>query len=254
MSSSLLQEIKRLFAAIQFFTRLPVPSWVGHSQQQLDAAARYFPLVGLLVGGIAALVLWLAWQLWTVPIALLLSMLSTLLVTGGFHEDGLADSVDGLGGGLTRERTLAIMKDSRIGAFGTLALIGVLALKFATLSALTVSMAIIALISAHTLSRFAGVIIMATLPYVRDDADSRSKPLVQGISGTTFAVAVATAAVAIIPLGLRGVIASLAALVGILLWRAYLRSRLGGYTGDYLGAAQQLSEVIFYLTLAAKMA
>jgi adenosylcobinamide-GDP ribazoletransferase len=116
------RELEYFFGAVRFFTRLPVPAWVGHSAETLNHSARYFTLVGLIVGlhrraGLSC----------SLPsssrstLAVLLSMATTLLVTGAFHEDGWADMVDGFGGGWTRERTLEIMKDSRIGSYGAIA-------------------------------------------------------------------------------------------------------------------------------------
>ena len=124
------EELRLFFTALQFFTRIPVPAWVGWSPEQLNASARHFPSVGLLVGALcaAALLAGLAW--WPAPVAVLLSMALGVLLTGAFHEDGLADSCDGFGGASQRERVLAIMKDSRVGSFATIGVVLVLGLKF----------------------------------------------------------------------------------------------------------------------------
>ena len=244
-------EVCRLLAAVQYFTRLPLPAWVGHNKDPLDDAAGYLPVVGLLVGVLGAGVLAIAYRLWTVPVAVVLSMMTTISLTGAFHEDGLADAVDGLGGSPDRARALEIMKDSRIGVFGALAVILVLLLKFATLSALPLRTAAWALIAAHIVSRLGAVIIMATLPYVRKTDDSRSKPLVRRLSIFSLLTGCVTAAVVLIPLQLRGIAGAIGAFFVCLSWRWYLRRRLGGYTGDCLGAAQQLSEVMFYIVCAA---
>lgn len=245
------RELQRLLAAVQYFTRVPVPAWVGHSQSLLDDAARYFPAVGLLVGAVAAAVLLGASLLWAWPVAVVLSMIASLLITGAFHEDGLADAVDGLGGSFGRARALEIMKDSRIGVFGAAALVLALLLKFTTLTALPATAAALALIAGHATSRLGGVAIMATLPYVREEVDSRSKPLVQQLSATSITVAALTAFVSLIPLGTRALIGLLAVAATVVLWRRTLQRRLGGYTGDCLGAAQQLGECAFYLGCAA---
>jgi adenosylcobinamide-GDP ribazoletransferase len=97
-------ELKRLLAALQYFTRLPVPTWVGHNQTLLDDSVRYFPAVGLVVGAVGAAVLLAADNVWPLPVAVAISMIATILVTGAFHEDGLADAADGLGGGFDRGR------------------------------------------------------------------------------------------------------------------------------------------------------
>lgn len=244
-------EIRRFLAAVQYFTRLPVPSWVGHSQALLDDAARYFPLVGLLVGLIGAATLWALSHLWSNPIAVVISIMATLLVTGAFHEDGLADAVDGLGGSLDRARSLEIMKDSRIGVFGAAALVVMLGLKFAILGATPMRTAALMLIGGHTVSRLGGVLIMATLPYVRDSPDSRSRPLVHRISIASIFIGCLASALAVSPLQLRGLTGTVSVLGICLLWRAFIKHRLGGYTGDCLGAAQQLGECGFYLACAA---
>ena len=249
--ASLGLEIRRLLAAVQYFTRLPVPAWVGHSQSLLDDAARYFPAVGLLVGALAAAVLVAANLLWAWPIAVVLSMITSVMVTGAFHEDGLADAADGLGGSFGRARALEIMKDSRIGVFGAAALVFALLLKFATLSTLPAATAALALIAGHAASRLGGVLIMATLPYVRDEDTSRSKPLVQQISATSIVVASVTVLLALLPLGWKALAGALGTAVATILWRRYLTRRLGGYTGDCLGAVQQLGECAFYLGCAA---
>src|ERR1700733_12611403 len=129
-----LMELRYFFTALGYFTRVPVPRWVGYEPHYLDAAARYFPLVGVLIGGLSALVYLAALHVFPAGVAVLLSMAATLLVTGAFHEDGLADCADAFGGAYNREDVLRIMHDSRIGAFGAIALIVVLALKWQTLA------------------------------------------------------------------------------------------------------------------------
>ena len=244
-------EVQRLFAAVQYFTRLPVPAWVGHGQAALEDAARYFPAVGLLIGGIGAAILLAAGRCWSMPVAVVIGMIATVLVTGALHEDGLADSIDGLGGALDRIRSLEIMKDPRIGVFGAAALMLILLLRFSALSAMPIRTAALALIAANTVSRLGGVLIMATLPYARTGTDSRSNPLVRSISITSILIGGITAALALYPLQLRGVAGGLAVCSVCWLWRGYIKRRLGGYTGDTLGAAQQFGECAFYLTCGA---
>ena len=124
-----LAELRYFFTALGYFTRVPVPRWVGFEREYLNAAARYFPLVGAMVGGVAALVYLAALRVFPAGVAVLLSMAATLVMTGAFHEDGLADCVDAFGGAYTREDALRIMHDSRIGAFGAITLVIALALK-----------------------------------------------------------------------------------------------------------------------------
>jgi adenosylcobinamide-GDP ribazoletransferase len=178
-------------------------------------------------------------------------MIATLVATGAFHEDGLADAVDGFGGGLDRNRALAIMKDSRIGAFGAIALGMALLLKFVTLNSVPLRQAALLLLAGHAVSRLGAVFIMTRLPYVRESDDSRSKPLVQQVSMVSVAIAALTGTVAVVPLGWAGGLGILAVGLVCCTWALYLRRRLGGYTGDCLGAAQQLGECAFYLACTA---
>src|SRR5690606_24864321 len=145
--SRLLAELRLLLMAVQYFTRVPMPLWVGHSAEHLNGTARYFTAVGLFVGGIGALVLWATSLVLPGVLPVILSTAATVFLTGAFHEDGLADTFDGLGGGATRERALEIMKDSRIGTFGVAALVLTLMIKIAAVSALPVMFAVVVLIA-----------------------------------------------------------------------------------------------------------
>lgn len=248
------REFEYFFGAIRFFTRLPVPGWVGHSAEALNHSARYFPAVGLLVGGIGALVYWLAMHLWPQPVAVLLSMAATIYATGAFHEDGLSDTVDGLGGGWEKARILDIMKDSRVGSYGVVAMVLALLGKFVLLSSLEPAIVPFALLAGHAVSRFCATVLLATMDYVRDDLLSKAKPLATRTSGGAMLVALcfAIAPLAALPLfkTLAGV--TLAALATLWLARKF-QLWLGGYTGDCLGATQQLAEISFYLGLVAKL-
>ena len=162
------RELESFLAAVRFFTRLPVPAWVGHSAAGLPAAIRWFPAVGALIGSLAALVYLLAAQVWPAQVALLLSMASSIYLTGAFHEDGLSDTVDGLGGGWDKERILAIMKDSRLGNYGAIALWLALSGKFALLAAQPAALLPAILLAGHTLSRACAASLLAALDYARE--------------------------------------------------------------------------------------
>ncbi|HQR04134.1 MAG: adenosylcobinamide-GDP ribazoletransferase [Proteobacteria bacterium] len=248
-----MKELESFFAALRFFTRLPVPAWVGHSQDQLDRAARYFPWVGVLIGTIGAGVTEAAAWVLPVSIAVLLGMVATLLATGAFHEDGLADSIDGFGGGWDRTQVLAIMKDSRIGSYGAIGIGLTLLAKFQALLEIDAAHAppflVFALIAGHALSRLAATTLIHALEYVREDALSKSKPLAVRLSWPGLAVAAVGGLLPCLTLGSAVLPAiGLATLTTMGLAR-YFRRRLGGYTGDCLGATQQLSELAFYLGL-----
>lgn len=245
-------ELAYFFGAVRFFTRLPVPAWVGHSAEALSRSARYFPAVGLLVGGIGALVYLCAALFWPQAVAVLLSMAATLYVTGAFHEDGLADTVDGLGGGWDKQRILEIMKDSRVGSYGVVAMVLTLLGKFTLLSALDIALVPFALLAGHALSRFCATALLATMDYVRDDLLAKARPLTSRLSGgeMLFALIFVVAALAFLPLE-KAVAGCLLAALTTLWLAAKFRRWLGGYTGDCLGATQQLSEIAFYLGLLA---
>jgi adenosylcobinamide-GDP ribazoletransferase len=247
-------ELRLFFIALQFLTRVPVPRWVGFAPEWLNQSARHFPAVGGCVGVVAAAVLWVGHVLFTPAVAVGLSMAATVLLTGAFHEDGFADSCDGLGGNVSRERALEIMKDSRIGAYGAIGLVLMLGLKAATLTALPLVWSLPALLFAHTVSRSAAVCLIRALPYAGDVDHAKAKPLAQRVSGRGVAVAIAWA------LGLAAALwawmPSLApalavsgglVLLGATAWAGVLKRRLGGTTGDTLGAAQQITELLALL-------
>ena len=252
----LVHQARLFFIALQFFTRVPIPRWVGFEHAWLHHASRYFPLVGVVVAAVAALAYAAAALVWPAPVAVLLSTAASIYLTGAFHEDGLADMCDGFGGGLTRERVLEIMKDSRIGTYGAVGAGLLLALKCALLCFLPPAVAIAALFAAHPLSRLAAASLIWRLTYARDDG--KAKPLAQEMSSAEFAIAALCAAVPLAAAGVGGylawpvIAASILAAFAMAAWigRKCVR-RIGGYTGDCLGAVQQLSEVVIYLCVLA---
>jgi adenosylcobinamide-GDP ribazoletransferase len=247
-----MHQLRLFFTALQFFTRLPIPAWVGFDPAWLNQASRYFPLVGLVVAAITAATYAAASLLLPAPVAAILSTAAGIYATGAFHEDGFADMCDGFGGGMTPERVLEIMKDSRIGTYGAIGTICLLALKLTTLSMLPPQAAIGALFVAHPLSRLMATSLIWRLDYAR--AEGKAKPLAQKMSAPEFLIAAVTAvlpALAVVALHwmtwtalIAGV--GLAVIATIWLARKFVR-RIGGYTGDCLGAVQQVSEVMFYL-------
>ena len=247
MREWLLNEVQTFFLALTFLTRIPGPSWIGYSEAALNRAPRYFPLIGAIVGGIGAVVFWLTDFVWPVAIAVLLSMLASIVVTGAFHEDGLADSCDAFGGGWGKAQVLEIMKDSRLGTFGVCGLILILGLKYVTLIGMPASLIPMILIAGHSLSRFAAVTFLATDSYVRSDAPGKSGAVAQKIPARSLMAAVLFG---LLPLGLLPPQLWLVIIpVALVRWGLgrYFRQRIGGYTGDCLGATQQITEVIFYL-------
>lgn len=238
--------------AVQFLTRLPVPRDLPFSDDLLIRATRYYPLVGLVVGAIGATVLIVLAQALPLPVAVLLSMAATILATGAFHEDGLADAADGLGGGLTRERALEIMRDSRIGTYGAVTLGLTLAIKAAVLMGFAPLDAAIALLVGHGCSRMAAVQVVARDAYARDVGAKFVAPTVTP-DGYRFAALTALVlfAGAVVWFGPVAALigAGIGGLAGLVFRSMFLR-KLGGYTGDCLGGMQQVTELGFYLGLA----
>lgn len=259
--------LRHYLLALQFFTRVPVTgrlaAWVGFSPAMLRASAAHFPGIGLLVGLLAAAVAWgLLDRLPAGPyapfVAAVFSTIATVLLTGALHEDGLADVADGLGGAHERQRALEIMKDSRIGAFGAMALVLAFSAKLgllALIGSLDLRALGTGLVLAHVLSRAWPLLLIRWLPYVGDAAGSKSKPLADAIAGRALAVAALwTLAVLAGALWLQGAAFVLAPLLlsgaALLLMLRLFARRLQGFTGDCLGATQQVGEIACYLGVA----
>lgn len=240
------EELRYFFTALGYFTRVPVPRWVGFEPHYLNAAARYFPLIGVMVGGAGAVVYLAASQVFPAGVAVLLSMAATLLLTGAFHEDGLADCADAFGGAYTREDALRIMHDSRIGAYGAIALIVVLALKWQTLASMLPLRTAWMIVGAHAASRTFAISYLCTLEYVR--AEGKAKPVAQKMSSGAFALAAVIGLPCLFwPDWRLGCVLLVALVVMRFFIGRYFVKRIGGYTGDCLGFAQQLFEVAIYL-------
>jgi len=238
------------FTALRFFTRIPVPQRIGHSDELLNKSMRYFPLMGWIVGGIAALVFYGTTYMFPMPARIILSMVSTLLITGAFHEDGFADVCDGFGGGWNREQILQIMKDSRVGSFGAIGIFMILLSKFILLNSILPAHIPFVLIAGHSISRFAATLFVFTHDYVGNDVgESKCKPLGTSISIKELVIA---AGLGLLPILWMHSWYCFLLLLPVLLTYALLarffKKWIGGFTGDCLGAMQQLTEVIFYLS------
>lgn len=276
--------IRHYLLALQFFSRVPVTGrladWVGFSPAMLRASSAHFPGVGWLVGGAVALLTWGLWALlppspYSPLVVAALGAVLSVVMTGAFHEDGLADVADGLGGSLNRERALDIMKDSRVGAFGAIAVMLALLCKVALLALLGsvgLSVMVGAVFAGHVVSRTWPLLTIRLLPHVGDTAQSKSKPLADQISlpallvaalwcfGALALTAAAPAAIEMVATRfsawdwcralLGGVLA--AAVAWLWMYRWFSR-RLQGFTGDCLGATQQVCEIAFYLGMACAL-
>lgn len=239
------------------YTRIPILTPPPFSQELLNQSRIYFPLVGILIGSICGLILILADSQLPLSIAVALSMVVGILLTGAFHEDGFADSCDALGGGWEKQQVLTIMKDSRIGTYGTVGLVSILGIKFLCLVELSLSLGTsftaIILVFAHALSRQYSSSAIELFDYVQDIDKSKVKPITENrltISGTVVSCCITFIPLAIALLLVKGTaIAAITMLVVAIAFLLYCRRRIGGYTGDILGATQQLSEVCAYLVL-----
>lgn len=262
---------RRMVLALQYFTRLPIPlslaRWTGFDAQQQRASLAHFPGVGLVVGALAAacygatLVL-LPGSAFAPLVAAVLATGLTAWLTGALHEDGLADTVDGLAAGADRERILEVMKDSRLGGSGAMALVGALTGKVLLLGLIGASAgwagAVAALVAGHTVSRGLALAIVATLPNIGREGMSKSLDMARGIDRAGLvtaaiwcAAALSLAAVSASPaFSIAGLVLAAAALLWL---RRVLARRLQGFTGDGLGATQQLCELAFYLGAVASI-
>jgi adenosylcobinamide-GDP ribazoletransferase len=268
MLSAFMHELRLFGVALQFLTRLPLPaltaSTASWANRWLRDAVRHFPAVGVVVGSVTGALASAAASVWSPAVAAVLAVGVGVWLTGAFHEDGLADTFDALGGYAGRERALQIMKDSRIGSFGAVALLVVTASRIGALAQITShspAAAAWACVWTHALARWTSVAVMTRMPYAGDTTQARARPLTSGVAARQCAMSawclgpVAVAASLWMPAGRSGVILALAAAV-LVAWgvRRWVHRRLGGYTGDTLGATEQLAEGAVLLALAAAWA
>lgn len=239
--------------AVSFFSRLPVPSNLPYSEARMNQAGRYFALVGVVLGVLCAATFAFLSLVFPAPVAIVLTMVFSLLLTGAFHEDGLTDMADGIGGGMTVERRLSIMKDSRIGTYGAATLVMALLAKFVFWGELAQERQfLLMIVVAYTASRALAATLIYDMPYVSDSDTSKSKPLANQQSSLEVAILLFTGGLVTMFLGVTQ-----AAVIVLVLtvfrygFKRWLTKRIGGFTGDCLGAAQQLSELLVYLTLIA---
>jgi adenosylcobinamide-GDP ribazoletransferase len=238
-----------LRVCLALYTRIPMP---GDERPDLARASWAAPVAGALVGLAGAAVLWLAGGLGLPPwAAALLAVGTTILITGALHEDGLADVADGFGGAFARADKLAIMRDARIGTYGTLALILSVGLRAAALAAIAEPLAAgAALIAAHAGARALLPAVMRRLPLARAEGLAADAGTPQP---RTVAVGLGLAALlAVVTLGPgTAVLAAVAAIAAATAMVAIARRQIGGYTGDVLGASEQLAEIAILVTAAS---
>jgi adenosylcobinamide-GDP ribazoletransferase len=242
--------------ALRFMTIVPVPSSdTATPTDWLSRCVKYFPAVGICIGLVSAAMLLLAGNLWGPIIASLLAVAASIVVTGGLHEDGLADTADSFGGGWSVEKRLAIMKDSRIGAYGALALMFGVALRVTALAEMPLWSGAAALIAAHAAARITPAFVMNALLYAGDTAAMKVSYADVPVSAHELRFALVIVVCALVPLALvsipsvfSGLLLGIVLATAIVLWA---RKLIDGYTGDVLGATEQMFEIGFLLGVAA---
>jgi len=250
LTDQLKQACNRYFVAQTFMTRLPSPVKLHWSDSELAQSTPWFAPVGIVVGLIAALAWWIGYTSWSPTLAAVFAVTASVLATGAFHEDGLADSADGIGGAFELEKKLTIMRDSRIGTYGSVALILVIIAKVSAISLLDPATATGTIVGAHMLGRWTSVPLIKNNRYVREQGTG--KPFASAVTlqhvfiSSVFVllcctVCFAAKALLVIPLVMVG------------LWCAqwYVRRKLGGITGDVLGAINSLTELLVYLIMSS---
>jgi adenosylcobinamide-GDP ribazoletransferase len=235
--------------ALSFYSRIPAGK-IDYSEENLTKAFRYFPLVGILAGAAGAGAFWLSRLLFPPPVAPVMAMIAMTLITGALHEDGLSDFFDGFGGGRDRERVLSIMKDSSAGVYGVVALILLFLLKFVLLLSIAHTHIAATLVAAHASSRITPIILVNCSRYARTE-NGKAMHARRSTGSVTLLVALAfgLAPLLFLPWQVAATIVPLYALIVILL-KKYTEKKIGGFTGDVLGALQQFSELAFYLVCA----
>lgn len=247
---ALKREVNLLLLALGFLTRLPITLQLNYNPQTLNASSRYFTLVGALLGLCMAAVYFATSAVFPTTVAVLFVLIANLLMTGCFHQDGLADMADGFGGAFERQRKLEIMKDSRLGTYGSSALIATLAVHYVLL--LELESLLVALVVGQAISRCVAASIIYDTPYAADPDASKAKPLSVSMSATDLAVLLITAVLVLLLLPAKiALCVAFAVLLMRALFKRFIKAQIGGYTGDCLGAAQQLSESCVYLVLLA---
>ncbi|MFK7943771.1 MAG: adenosylcobinamide-GDP ribazoletransferase [Paracoccaceae bacterium] len=247
------REIGHFFVGVMFLTRLPVPRGLRQVDGRLARSARYFPLIGVLVGLFSGCTFYLCAQVLSGYVSAGLAVLVGVLVTGALHEDGLADCADGIWGGATRERALEIMRDSRLGTYGCCAVVASIGLRVLALVEMEPWQGLIALITAHAVSRAMIPPVLVSGRYARTRGLASS--VAEGVSGLAAAAAILLGfAVALIVGPAAAVACFAAAVVSGAIMLSILVRKLGGYTGDGLGAIQQFAEISVLITLSGLLA
>ncbi|WP_157822391.1 adenosylcobinamide-GDP ribazoletransferase [Psychromonas sp. Urea-02u-13] len=270
MLKLLKKQLTLIFYALSYFTRVPIPASIEFDNQQFHKANAYLPFIGLFVAIVMSVIFYLCLQLFSVPVSIILMLVTSLLLTGALHEDGFADCCDGLGGGYDATQRLKIMKDSQIGTYGGIGLILLFLLKFnllIELADISFETLIISLLVAHTLSRYGALCIMQAMPYVRLAEAGKVQSLTNKLNSKYFVFASLVTAVLTVLLlfslskintfidiaVVAPIVTLIVAVIVASLYKLFDKN-LAGYTGDCLGFTQQSLELSILLALTVLLA
>lgn len=244
------QQLNLLLHALFFYSRIPVGN-IDYSEENLTKAFRYFPLVGIMTGALGGGIFLLTHLLLPISVAVIFAMIAMIMITGALHEDGLSDFFDGFGAGGDKERILSIMKDSTIGAFGVISLVILFLLKFTLLISIDPSRILPILIAAHASSRIMPIYLVNYSQYARN-GNSKAMHTRMKTDKSTFLIALVIGVFPLLFLPWQILLITIPVYlaIGIFLKR-YIEKKIGGFTGDVLGALQQFSELAFYLICVA---
>lgn len=246
-----ISRFETFIGALRFFTRLPIPGQLGYTSVALENAIVYYPLVGSLLGALCAALFLASGTLWPKSLAVLMVIAAGICLTGALHEDGWSDMADGFGGGWDKQRILDIMRDSRLGSFGAVALVMMLLARYVSLLEIDTVWLPLALVAGHAFSRLCATIIMMSMEYVRAEGKGKSFSNRLRASEIFFVMLTGLWPLSCLPWPQTAVAVMLALLATLWLARLFKRN-IGGYTGDCLGATQQLAEIAFYVGLLCR--
>lgn len=242
--------MKRFLAALQFLTILPLPDSLAFEERVLGKSIPFFPIVGLGIGAAVALMDWGLGFLFPIGVTSVFAVILLIAISGGLHTDGLADTADGFFSSRPRERILEIMRDSRTGPMGVASIVCVVALKIALLASVSGPSRAWVLLLMPVTGRSALLVHLALLPYARSEGlvgiFHRNRSRSHALWALTFLIIVGALAG-----GVPGLVAGAGSFLFILLFAAYVRRRIGGLTGDTLGAACELTELVPPLVVSA---
>ncbi|MDO5569939.1 MAG: adenosylcobinamide-GDP ribazoletransferase [Bacteroidales bacterium] len=238
----------KALAAVMFFTRIPLWKWFSPTKEEYKNLVSYWSMTGWITGGLMSLVFFISYSIFSIETSVIFALISRLILTGALHEDGLADFIDGFGGGTNKEKILSIMKDSHIGSYGVTGLIIYFLLAWSLIFSLGPEKAVIVLFIADPAAKFISSNIINFLPYARKEEDCKSKILYSKMDIKEIAI---SAFFGIIPIivffPIVYILSLIPAILFFFIYIFYLNKKIGGYTGDCCGALFLISELLIYV-------